>query len=88
MDAALAGADGLLPSTYLSVKADWSFGLAYINGFNLVQPGRCLAGPFPCCSPIAVSRGGQQQSDSLHYTHACTVASSTPKLLTGKQILL
>lgn len=31
------GADGLLPSTYLSVKADWSFGLAYINGFNLVS---------------------------------------------------
>ena len=38
LDAALVGADGLLPSTYLSVKANWSFGLAYINGFNLVQP--------------------------------------------------
>ena len=33
----LVGEDGLLPSTYLSVKADWSFGLAYINGFNLVR---------------------------------------------------
>jgi hypothetical protein len=43
VDAALAGADGLLPSTYLSVRANWSFGLAYVNGFNLVQPGPCLA---------------------------------------------
>lgn len=37
VDMRLLGADGLLPSTYLSVKADWSFGLAYINGFNLVR---------------------------------------------------
>lgn len=37
IDTGLVGKDGLLPSTYLSVKADWSFGLAYINGFNLVR---------------------------------------------------
>ena len=37
VDPGLVGADGLLPSTYLSVKADWSFGLAFINGFNLVR---------------------------------------------------
>ncbi|KAK9826432.1 hypothetical protein WJX81_005107 [Elliptochloris bilobata] len=35
VDSGLVGSDGLLPSTYLSIKADWSFGLAYINGFNL-----------------------------------------------------
>ena len=37
VDPGLAGADGLLPSTYLSVKANWSFGLAFVNGFNLVR---------------------------------------------------
>ena len=88
MNAALAGDDGLLPSTYLSVKADWSFGLAYVNGFNLVRPGPCLAGPLSCCLPTAASRGGPQQSQLIAKRTHTNGGSWSPETVREERILL
>ena len=73
MGAGLVGADGLLPSTYLSVKADWSFGLAYINGFNLV---RCLSHACPTC--FAAHWADMQASTLCSASLAPQDSKSTP----------